>query len=460
MTDMVPIQFGIKSAQAASGVVSLERCLNMYPDQAPQGAKSPVVLYGTPGLKAWSSVGSGPIRGMHVGVGAMWVVSGTTLYHVSTGKVAAEIGEVAGIGYCNMIDNGTQVAITTNDLAYCATATSITALPEAALNGAAYQDGYGIFTQRGTQNFWLSGLDDLSTISGLDFSTADALPDYVVGCVSDHRELWLFKEHSIEIWQNTGDAAFPFQRAGGGFIERGCGSGQSIVKADNAVYWLGDDGRVYRASSYSPERISTTEIELLIESAADSTTGAGFIYEQSGHIHYVLNFSDLTIVYDLTTGLWHERISDGESRWRANVYADFAGAQLVGDFETGDIYELDQETYSDNGSTILREVIAPPIHGGGVRVFQSELYIDTETGIGLTSGQGSDPQWMLDWSDDGGATWSNEIWGPGGALGNRKTRLRFTRLGSFYQRSYRLRLSDPVKPVILGAYARTGLGVS
>ena len=83
------------------------------------------------------------------------------------------------------------------------------------------------------------------------------------------------------------------------------------------------------------------------------------------------------------------------------------------------------------------------------------LYLDFATGVGLTTGQGSDPQVMLRWSDDGGDTWSNEHWRSLGKTGAKKTRVHWNRLGQFGDkgRIFELTKSDPVEFSLLGAHA-------
>ena len=78
-----------------------------------------------------------------------------------------------------------------------------------------------------------------------------------------------------------------------------------------------------------------------------------------------------------------------------------------------------------------------------------------ESGVGAVTGTGNDPQAMLQFSDDGGKTWSSETWAKTniGAIGEYLTRVQWNRLGMFRQRQFKLTISDPVKVVILGAYA-------
>lgn len=81
-----------------------------------------------------------------------------------------------------------------------------------------------------------------------------------------------------------------------------------------------------------------------------------------------------------------------------------------------------------------------------------ELTIDLETGVGLSTGQGSDPQIMVRWSDDGGHTWSNEHMVGIGAMGAYGTRAVLRRLGDARDRIYEVSGTDPVKIALIDAY--------
>ena len=80
--------------------------------------------------------------------------------------------------------------------------------------------------------------------------------------------------------------------------------------------------------------------------------------------------------------------------------------------------------------------------------------------MGLATGAGSDPQAMMDWSDDGGHTWSNEHWADIGEIGEYDRRARWSKLGRSRDRIYRVTVSDPIKVVILGANLEATAGTS
>ena len=83
-----------------------------------------------------------------------------------------------------------------------------------------------------------------------------------------------------------------------------------------------------------------------------------------------------------------------------------------------------------------------------------------EPGVGLVSGQGDDPQAMLDYSNDYGKTWSNEDWVTIGALGEYANRAVWRRLGRARSRIKRVTITDPIKVVIKGAVLDAKVGSS
>lgn len=92
--------------------------------------------------------------------------------------------------------------------------------------------------------------------------------------------------------------------------------------------------------------------------------------------------------------------------------------------------------------------------------FYHLLQLDLETGVGLSDGQGADPQIMLRWSDDGGHTWSDEYWVSAGRQGQYKARAMFRRLGRSRDRIFEVVVSDPVRWNLIAAYLDVTAGES
>jgi hypothetical protein len=456
VSDWSPIPLSVQSYRAESLPASAQRLVNLYAEAMPEGSKGPVLLLPVPGLLSFAEVGDGPIRGLHALRPYLFAVSGNELYRIDEGGNATLIqGTVRGNANVRMANNGSHIAIITEHEAYAYDGSGLLELNEHGFNGVAYQDGYGIFTKKASELFYLSPVDSLTTVSSGDFSSADAFADYLMGCISDHRELWLMGEETSEVWYNAGAAAFPFQRVPGGFVEKGCAAPQSLAKTEHSVVWLGDDLEVHRSVGYQPQKISTPALhKRIVEEASDPSCAVGFTYSQGGHTFYVLSFPEFTVCYDFTTGKWHDRQTHGKDRWQAQHYARAWRKHLVGDFETGKIYELDPQRYQDGTVPSQRTVTTAVLHHGGRRAIMDELKVEIEAGVGAVSGDHMDPSLFVRWSDDGGRTWSNQREAKIGKLGAYKQEVTFTRLGAYRQRVLELRLRSNVKAAICGVHGR------
>lgn len=456
------IPFASQSYRSESLPLSAQRCVNFYAEIMPGNAKVPVALFGTPGLKPHAEIGNGPIRGLirmdsseQPGSGYLFVVSGTSLFRLSSNGDNINMGTIPGTAIVQMATNGTQIAIlagTESTDLYIATVSTLTQVTDTDYPGATsvvFLDGYFIFTRTNTGQFFLSGSYDGTTFDALDFATAEGDPDNLVGAAVDHRELWLFGAKTIEVWYNSGAADFPFERLSGAFIERGTVALGSIAKLDNSLFWVGDDRVIYRADGYTPRRISTHAIENELSEYPGLGDLVSFAYTQNGHAFYVLKKpGKFTFVYDVATGLWHERESHNRDDYRVSTYETAFNRLLVGDDATGDIYALDPHFYTENGETFISRAAAPPLWAEGETATANTLILGFEPGVGLTTGQGSDPQAMLRWSDDGGRTWSSEKWRSIGPKGKYKQRAKWDRMGQFRMRVYEVAVSDPVKRVV------------
>jgi hypothetical protein len=265
----------------------------------------------------------------------------------------------------------------------------------------------------------------------------------LVGLKIDHRQVVLLGQKTVELWENTGVAGFPFERFTNGLLEIGCFNGRTVAKQDNSIFWLANDYTVRRLDGSTPVRVSNHAIEKLInDSSIDS--GTAYAYSQDGHLFYVLTFPECTVVYDATTREWHERETYGESYWKPACHAQAFGLELVGDNTSNAIGYLDQGTYQDFGSTRRVEWVYQPIYADARYAFHDRLEVVLETGLGLTSGQGSDPEIMLDYSDDGGKTWISMPNRKLGQIGKYETRVVWQRLGRSRMRVYRMAVSDPI----------------
>jgi hypothetical protein len=451
------------------------RMVNMFPEMTPDNGQTAAFLNRAPGLEFLQTVGTGPIRALwaHQTNGSdFYVVSGGEVYKLNSMTGAPTLlGTVSGTGPVSIADNGTQIFFACNPDSYIYNeVTNVFAqitdpdFPGAVTVG--YLDGYFVFNEPDSQRVWVTSLLDGLSVDPLDFASAEGSPDGLVGLIVDHREAWLFGTDSVEVWYDAGLPDFPLTRIQGAFNEIGCVAAFSIAKLDNGLFWLGTDARgqgiVYRANGYTGQRISTHAIEYAIAQYGDISDAIAYTYQQEGHAFYVLTFpsGDATWVYDVSTQAWHERAGWDNGvfvRHRSNCQCNFGGNIIVGDYENGNIYQFSLDIYADNGGIQkwLRSWRALPTGQNNLkRTAHHSLQLNCESGVGLNDGQGSDPQAMLRWSDDGGHTWSNEHWSPMGKIGAYYQRVFWRRLGmtlKLRDRVYEVSGTDPVKIAIMGA---------
>ena len=331
-------------------------------------------------------------------------------------------------------------------------------------NGATsitYLAGRIVANKPGTGRFYWSALEDALTWSSLDYATAESAPDDLLAVWASHGELLLFGAYTTEFWApSTGSAAFA--RVGGAGAGWGVKAVDSIKNVNEGTIFLGQnflgEVKVVMMRGYTPQPISTPAIETSIQNdVADKAGGTALAFQANGHSFYVLSFNEKSYCYDLTTGLWSEFSSGTEGgRWVAQYGTTLGNGFIVTDYSVNKVYWLDTDAYADGDETIVREVVTRHVFSDYDRSSVYKLGVDFETGVGLVSGQGSDPQVMLQVSRDNGRTWGNELWRSLGEIGDYAKRVWWTRLGRSRDWLFRLRMSDPVRMVIAGGSLKVG----
>lgn len=442
---------------------TIERRVNCFPELG--DGKTVAKIIGVPGKKLFSNITTARSRGQYVFDSKLYTVMGNTLYEVTTAGVATSKGTVnTSYGEVDIADNGTQMIIVDGTNGYTFASGTLTQIADADFpNGAttvAFVGGYFIVDDpSNTGRYYFSALYDGTSWGALDYATAESIPDALNRVFEDHGQLILFGDKSIEPWYTTGDSSLPFALVNGASIRWGVDAKWSICKFDNSVAFLGKrdtDGalQVVVLEGYQPRRISNEAIEYEIGTYSVTSDAIGQTYTSNGHTFYILSFpsANKTWVYDASTTLWHERETSG-TRDIADYYTYFSGKTIVSDYSEGELYQLDDDTYDDNGRLISRSFVMPYIAQDKNMMFGASIQVEFEQGVGLVQGQGSDPLVMMDYSDDG-RTWSNKKTRAIGKLGKFGWRTKWNRLGRFRDRAFRITMTDPVKFVVTGAYLK------
>lgn len=336
----------------------------------------------------------------------------------------------------------------------------------------AFIEGWLIFNQPGTRTFYTNApIPYTLTFAGAFYALKDSSTDNLITLFENNREAWLIGERTSEVWFNSGGVNFAFSRLPGIGPQIGCSAKHSITRVGPNLAWLGRNEQgeniVVMTNQYTWVRISNHAVENAISSYPQVSDAIGDCYEDRGHVMFVLTFptADVTWCLDLTvfeeTGGrmgWWQRLSWNSStgtyhRHVGNVYVNFANLRMWGDYQTGQLHQQDTNFYTDAGNVLRAQRRTPHVWApqSRKRIFQSSLQIEFTPGVGLQTGQGSDPQVLIRWSDDGGQTWGNEISVPIGKAGDTKNRAIAYLLGEARDRVYEVNITDPVPRNIIGA---------
>ena len=387
---------------------------------------------------------------------------------ISTKTVITALGSGTGGAGTYTISNSQSVGSSTM---YGLNWTVLPASDGAFVGGSTVEvvDNYFIYNKPDSQ-LW-GATDLLSIISNpLSYGTKDGSPDDLVTIIVDRREVYLLGEMSSEVWIDVGAFPFPFQRIPGTSTQQGIAAKFSSARVGNSFAYVSKNNRgeatVVRMNGYIPERISTHAVEntLVGQNVSDALA---WTYQLNGHEVYVVTFpsigdNGLTWAFDNTTGLWHKWLYTNNQnlyeRHRGNCCSFFNQQVLVGDYENGKLYRVSLSEYTDDGQLVRRVRRCPHITTDLQRQYFHELQIQFEPGVGLSTGQGDNPQAMLRWSNDGGFTWSNENWVTIGAQGQYYNRAMWRRLGWARDRIFEVVVTDPIKAVIVSANLKASAG--
>lgn len=433
--------------------LSAQACINLYVEPNESGSGEPGGFYGTPGLTRVNNFeATHGCRGLYVANSSLWAVYNSTVYRLDASLGAIPVGTLPNSsGPVTMVDNGTSLVIAHQSGWHAVTMADNTfyEVSDAPTMGdASFIDNYLVGAKSDGTYVWAN--INSTTIDALNFASAEGNPDRTVRTIGDHRELWLFGTQTTEVAVVTTDPDLPFTRTS--FIEQGILAPKSAAKEDNSVFWLGANekghGVVFVAEGYIPRRISTFAIEQAIASYARPNLATAYTYQQDGHHFYVLSFDEATWVYDINTQLWHQRAcrdttTGALERHRGQAHAFFRGRHILGDYEDGRLYELDFDTFSDDGDPIYRERTWNQFDSENrwVTYHRGELIADM--GVGL--GDGSNPRVWLEWSDDGGRNWSSAQDRFLGRIGEFLNRCIWRRMGKARTRYYKLWTAEPVR---------------
>ncbi len=468
-------QFGLCSGTytSLSPQVDAEECFGWYPEvpESP-GAKTPVALYPTPGKSLFCSLAGPSVRGEFFFQGMLFAVSGATFYQITASGTATILGTVQSDNNpISWAAGPNQIVFTSGGGLYVwnFTTSVFSQVPTSTLFLATgviqvlYLDGFYVALFTNSDAFQISNPDDATTWPLINVGEVSVYSDNVVGMIAAYRQIGFYGPKRSAFYYDAGTPLVPILPASGAFIEQGCAAPFSLCFMDNSIFWLGQDERgagiMWRANGYTPQRVSTFATEYAWSKYSTIADAIAYTYQEEGHTFLVLYFpkANATWVYDAATQLWHRRgfWSGGfytADRSRCHAYA--FGMHLVGDTQTGNIYQQSIAIGNDFGNPIVRTRISPTITTELDRMYHHRVQLDCEVGLGpdMTDGAGhiEAQQVTMSFSTNCGKSWSNEQSRSLGKVGEYNKRVYWDRLGQSRQRTYKFKTTAALR--IANAY--------
>lgn len=425
---------------------------------------SPKEIYGVPALRSRPGLKSfceletyGELRAIGGTSRSLYALSKNVLYKVKSNGSSREVGKISTTKGNAWIEGaGGQVMVVDGQTAYVLQNGSLSTV-SASFNptSLAYEGGHFVLSARDSKNFYETEVNDGSDVNELDYAIVTARQDNIVAVYANNGEVWAMCENSFEPYYNSGGSSFSFSKSVQGCIEEGLASSRGATVINGSMFWVSDKRTFLQSKQYAPVKISDAIIDSYLNDAVRVDDIKAFSFELGGHsfVVFCLPKDNKTFVYDSSTGLWSKWSSyPNYGRWRANCYAKCWGRHFVGDYENGKIYEIDFNTYDDDGEVFAWERTVP------VQVETSDVHywpnfvLELESGVGLNTGQGSTPQVMMQLSKDKGKTWGGERWRSFGKIGKYDNRIYWNMLGSSRNLTIKVRITDPVKRVCTGAH--------
>lgn len=296
------------------------------------------------------------------------------------------------------------------------------------------------------------------TINTLDNAFAESKPDGLLYAAHIGSNMLAMGSETIEIWRVDPNNinGFPFS-----FVDTlpiGLISQHAVAGYEdgwtNKIIFVGHDGVPYQLDGWSPTPLRHLPVLRAIEALEDKSELEASVYMHEGHAIWSLSCNAWTWCYDQTTKEWHERVSYGRDRWRCKATVKAFGKWVGGD-DTGKLFAIDPQHKKECGDPLVTQFVSATATGFPFGMAIPGISLSMLTGVGVAAGEApieTDPKVLIDWSLDGGVTWSEPVERDLGKQGEYGKEIRVNSLGTARNQGVQIRatVSDPVDATLFG----------
>lgn len=455
---MATIPFPPSTSPGDRFTESAGRLINCYAEPLGQGARSSAVIRRAPGLTLFKDTALSVPRGFILVDSDLFVAFDGTLKRVDSAGTVSAVGtlnsdEPAFFARNNKTPTPDIVCVT-DSTAYSITTSAVNNFADADLPSPNSVDsllGFLLFSIADGRCF-ATGLNAV-TVDSSHYITAESNPDGLTRIISWRGEAWLFGPKTTEVWglpiNSTG---FPFNRIT--IIPRGLAGQRAIAGFETGfsegLLFVGDDNTVHMIrGGYDSQVVSPPWLNGWIEDVSDKSTLNALVYKKRGNAFWQLNAPAWSVVYNITTGTWHERRSYLKAYSDIIYSVNAFGEWIVADQASGKLNYVRSNTFKEGSDPLIFEVESASAAAFPDGFVVDSAFFDFDPGVGEAEGEDPierDPQVGISWSDDGGASWSTPLLRDLGEQGRYKTQVSVNRCGvaGHQGRRWKLEVSDPV----------------
>jgi hypothetical protein len=476
---MVALVLAAKStADQGNKTPSAERLINCYTYPAPQGAKASLIIRSVRGVRDWSGTPGPFLRAMARVEGQLYVVTDGALWLVPESGDAVFLASVDDDPNTTIVGHRDKVTVAADGTYYLWSSGALSQPGSGALSAVssvAFLDQYTMLTEADGRRVEWTEVADPSDRNGLHFATAEARDDKIIRAMTFGSYLMVFKEHSTEMWANTGlSGSSAFRRVGSEVAEKGIKAFNLACWTPEGLFWVGEDN----IARLNMTPVSPPNVTIAITEGEPTHC---FHYEDRGVPISVIRFGDRPAwCFDHQMAQWHERSSGVEHKpWDVICSAYCYGQWHLGD-RSGRILRLGANPF-DAGKVLRRTIVSrnlfienkrftvPLLQVNGLfgRYEVEEIapnWITDQNGFPIEDQDGNwieanaqgpittikrpGKMWAR-FSRDGGNTYGLPKTKRIGKVGQHRAEVKFHALGQFKDMTVELNLTDPVDVPLL-----------